>query len=181
MDEPAKTDVIPKSYLTGLIVKCGLFFTSGLILTGIMLYFSAHQPLGPSYLESFTRLSQLKQEMFFKSIAIYSTLMILVTTGVVFITITYSHRVVGPLVGLKRIIAAMSKGDLTKPAILRSNDAIKPVADSLNDCMGTYRTILANIAIKTEEMRNIQNDTGLEDKLIAHKEKAKEISYLKSS
>ena len=150
----ATTQVIPKSYLNGLILNCGLFFAGGLLLTGIILYFSAHQPLGPSYQESFTRLAQLKHEMLLKSIIIYCLITALILAGVIFITIIYSHRVVGPLVGIKRVLKAIGAGDLNQPARIRKKDAIKPMADALNTLIDAYK---AKILMVDQEAKMLQD------------------------
>ncbi len=139
MSQDKGSKVISTSYMTGLIVKCGLLFTAGIVATGIILYLSSHQPLGPTYQESFARLAQLKHEMLTKSIVIYCVLTAVIMAGVVCISILYSHRVVGPLVGLRRVIAAINKGDLTTRAVLREKDAITPMADAINDMLNQYR------------------------------------------
>lgn len=173
--------VISKSYLSGLIIKCGLFFAGGLILTGIILYFSAQQPLGPSYQESFARLAQLKREMLIKSIIIYCTLMFLTIGGVLFITIIYSHRVVGPMVGLTRVIKLIAGGDLTTSAILRKKDAIKPIAEALNTMTNSYKEKIRHIQATTKELEDM---VKLPDAVMMGKEilqKNKEIENITST
>ena len=156
MQQTATTQVISKSYLSGLFLKCGLFFTGGLLLTGVILYFSAHQPLGPTYQESFTRLAQLKEEMLVKSIIIYCLITALILAGIIFITAIYSHRVVGPLVGIKRVAKAVADGDLTQAIHIREKDAIQPMAEALNTLINSYR-------IKMQLVE--QQATILQDKL----------------
>jgi len=146
----ATTQVIDKSYLSGLLLKCGLFFSGGLILTGVILYFSAHQPLGPSYQESFSRLAQLKEEMLIKSIIIYCLVTALALAGIVFVTVLYSHRVVGPLVGMKRVVKAIAGGDFTQAVHIRQKDAIQPMATALNTMIDTYKTKLRFIDQQTK-------------------------------
>lgn len=146
----ATTQVIDKSYLSGLLLKCGLFFSGGLILTGVILYFSAHQPLGPSYQESFSRLAQLKEEMLIKSIIIYCLVTVLALAGIVFVTVLYSHRVVGPLVGMKRVVRAIAGGDFTQVVHIRQKDAIQPMATALNTLIDTYKTKLRFIDQQTK-------------------------------
>jgi len=153
----SEDQIISKSYRTGLIIKCGLLFAAGLLLTGIILYFSSHQPLGPSYQASFARLAQLKHEMLIKSASIYFLLMVFTISGVIFITVLYSHRVVGPLVGLTRIIKAIAAGDFTQAARLRKKDAITSMADALNDMRDACREKLQNISRKTEELQTLLN------------------------
>ncbi len=149
--------IIAKSYRSGLIIKCSLLFTVGLILTAVILYLSAQQPLGPSYQQSFARLAQLKHEMLVKSIIIYSILTLLIISGIIFITVIYSHRVVGPLVGLRRVIRAMAAGDLTMAAHLREKDAITTVADAINELRDSCRARILSISRETAEIEKLLN------------------------
>jgi len=146
--------------MTGLIVKCGLLFTAGLVITGIVLYLTSHQPLGPSYQESFARLAQLKREMLTKSIVIYLVLTAIIMAGVICVTMLYSHRVVGPLVGLRRVISAINGGDLTAKAVLREKDAIKPMADAINDMVTAYRQRVAGLDSAVQEMKQALDAPG---------------------
>ncbi len=147
--------VIEKSYLTELIAKCGVLFTIGLLLTGVILYYTSHQPLGPSYQDSFARLSQLKQEMLLKSIYIYCILMFLTIAGVVFTTVIYSHRVVGPMVGLNRITKQITAGDFTSRITLRKNDAIKPMASALNEMAQSYQNKILSIQAVSKDLKGL--------------------------
>lgn len=156
----ADTQVISKSYLSGLFLKSGLFFAGGLLLTGIILYFSTQQPLGPSYQESFARLAQLKEEMLTKSIITYCLITSMILAGVIFITVIYSHRVVGPLVGIKRAIHAIANGDLTQSVRLRQKDAIKPMAEALNNLTASYKTKLQQMAQQAETLQQMLEHPG---------------------
>ena len=156
----ATTQVISKSYLSGLFLKCGLFFTGGLLLTGIILYFSAHQPLGPTYQESFSRLSQLKEEMLVKSIITYCLITTLILAGVIFITVIYSHRVVGPLVGIKRVVKAVADGDLTQHVHIRQKDAIQPMAAALNTLIDTYKIKIQQVDQQAKILQGIFDHPG---------------------
>ncbi len=147
--------IIAKSYRNGLLIKCGLLFSIGLILTAVILYLSAQQPLGPSYQETFARLAQLKHEMLIKSITIYSILSLLVISGIIFTTVIYSHRVVGPLVGLSRITRAIAAGDLTMAAHLREKDAIVTVADAINELRDSCRARILSISRETDEIEKL--------------------------
>ena len=148
-----QSQVIAKSYLTGLVVKCGLIFAAGLLLTSAILYYSALQPLGPSYQESFARLAQLKHEMLIKSIITYCLLMVLTIGGIMFTAIIYSHRVIGPMVGIKRTIGQISSGNLRQEAVMRRKDAIKPMADALNSMVNSYSARISHIRQLQEELQ----------------------------
>ena len=175
MRGPASIQVISRAYITSLIVKCGLLFTGGLILTGIILYYTSQQPLGPSYQETFTRLSQLKQEMLIKSIITYVSLTLLIVAGVIFITVLYSHRVVGPLVSLKRTTQEIASGNLAQPARLRESDAIQPMATALNAMRDAYKQRIDLAAQQCEAMQTLLTDASETEQFNAIAEKARGI------
>jgi len=172
---PQSVKVISKSYMTGLILRCGLFFAAGLVATGVILYYSAHQPLGPSYEESFARLAQLKDEMFFKSVIIYFLLILLILAGVIAIVVLYSHRVVGPTVSLKRTLGLLAGGDLTAKAKLRDRDAIQPMADAINEMTAAYKNRLAHIQQHVQEMTAQLESCRDEEGIASLREKARAI------
>jgi len=95
--------------------------------------------------------------MLVKSISIYCLFMLLIISGVIFITVIYSHRVVGPLVGLTRIIKAIAAGDFTQVARMREKDAITLMADALNDMRDACRGKLQNITRKIDDLQTLLN------------------------
>jgi HAMP domain-containing protein len=172
---PASIQVISRAYIIGLITRCGLLFAGGLIITGIILYFTSQQPLGPSYQETFARLSQLKQEMLIKSIITYLTLTLLILAGVIFITVFYSHRVVGPLVSLKRTTLEIASGNFAQPAKLREHDAIHPMAAALNAMRDAYKQKIELASQQCEAMQTLLKSGPDAEQLNAIAEKAKGI------
>jgi methyl-accepting chemotaxis protein len=173
--------VVPKAHLTGLVVKCGLLFASGLLLTGVILFLSTHQPLGPSYQECFARLSQLKNEILVKSILIFCILMALILCGVIFFTVIYTHRVVGPIVRLRQIIKCLAAGDFTHTANLRTKDAIQPMAESLNLMIGAYKEKISALQNHTQEMRRLINQPATPDLPVTLRQQIKAIDTIISS
>lgn len=178
---PANTQVIPKSYLTGLIIKCSLFFAGGLCLTGVILYFTNHQQLGPSYQESFTRLAQIKEELLTKSIIIYCLLTAMILAGVVFITMIYSHRIVGPLVGIKRVIRGLASGNLSEKAHLRKKDAIKPMAEALNTFISVYSSKITLVDQHAKALHDLLDRPGSPPQAAEIAQQAKAIKEITSS
>jgi methyl-accepting chemotaxis protein len=172
MKGPVDKQVIPKSYLRGFVIRGSFLFTAGLILISTILYYSSQQTFGPSYQGSFVRLAQLQHEMLYKSMLIYFAVMLVVSVGVAFITMVYSHRVVGPLIAFKRVIGLIALGDLTDQVVLRSHDVIKPAAESFNCMIGSYRNILDDLRNKTRELGNMT--TG-DDALLSDDEIKKRI------
>ena len=175
------TQVVSKAYITGFIVKCGLLFAAGLVLTGVILFFYAHQPLGLSYQESISHLSLLKNEMLTKSILIYCILMVLIVGGVTFVSVLYSHRVVGPMVGLLRIVKLLAVGDFTNLVHLRTKDAIKPMADTMNTMITTYREKILTLQTHTQKMQRLVNQADSADLPAALRQEVKAIDNIIAS
>lgn len=173
--------VVSKAYITGFIVKCGLLFAAGLLLTGVILFFSAYQPLGLSYQESFSHLSRLKHEMLLKSILIYCLLMVLIIVGVTFVSVLYSHRVVGPMVGLLRVVKLLAAGDFTNFVHLRTKDAIKPMADTMNTMITTYREKIQVLQVHTQNMQRLVNQADSAELPAAMRQEVKAIDSIIST
>ena len=145
--------VISVSYLRNLIIKCSLIFTVGILLTTVIFFFSVHQQPGSSYQDTFRILSQAKEEILAKSVVIYAFAFVIIISGIGIITLLYSHRVVGPLRRISRVVEKISAGDFSEEITLRRNDAIQPLADELNDFMASYRQTLAELTVKVGEIR----------------------------
>lgn len=153
MSNEKSTQGISKSYLYNLVLRCAIIFIAGIVLTAVVFFFSVHQQLGSSYRESFLILSQLQKEMLTRSLIIYSLAFLLISGGIIVITLLYSHRVVGPMYRLSMFAKKISSGDLSETVVLRGNDAIQPLADELNNLITDYRNSLDMLAVKTEEFK----------------------------
>jgi len=153
MMKAGQPQVISVSYLRNLIIKCSLIFTVGILLTTVIFFFSVHQQPGTSYQDTFRILSQAKEEILAKSVIIYAFAFVIIVSGIAIITLLYSHRVVGPLRRISRVVEKISAGDFTEEITLRRNDAIQPLADELNDIMASYRQTLAELTVKVREIR----------------------------
>ena len=151
---------ISVSYLRNLIIKCSLIFIGGILLTTVVFFLTVHQPPASSYQESFRVLSQLKQEILAKSIIIYAFAVILIVAGIVFITLMYSHRVVGPMRRISSIAGKISDGDFSETITLRGKDAIQPLADELNDFIAEYR---GKVTALKSQVEDLIGDTSLNE------------------
>ncbi len=153
MEKNNPLHVVDRSYLRGIITKCAIIFTAGLILTSVILYLSAHQQLGSSYGEGFRTLTQFKQDMLARSIMLYAAVFIWILVGIIVITLLYSHRVVGPTVRLGHSFKKIADGDFSEAVVLRKNDAIAPLADELNNLITEYRRRIDTLREKASKLR----------------------------
>ena len=117
---------IPKSYRRNVVLMSILIFSVGLVLTSVVLYLSVKEPIGPSYGEGFRMLSQLQDDIFYKSAIIYSVTILLVLVGIVFLSLIYSHRIAGPVYRLTCFAKTLASGDLSSPVFIRKKDVIHP-------------------------------------------------------
>ena len=173
---------VSKSYQRSLVLKCAFVFIVGVMLTTLIFFLSVHQKLGSSYQESFNILSHLRQEVFVQSILIYTSTLVLIAGGIILITLLYSHRVVGPMYRLGKVVSNISAGDFSGKVVLRKKDAIQPLAEELNNLLAEYRETINDITIKVKEFKelseNISNETdsaGPEDSFSNLAGKAKEL------
>lgn len=151
---------ISKSYLQGLIFKCSLIFSGGIVLTSLIFYFSTLHSSGSSYGESFKLLSQLRQELLVKSALLYSAASLLIIAGIIFITLLYSHRISGPIYRLGLFARRVSAGDLSEQVFLRGNDEVQLLAVQLNAVISRYKDNIAELRLKQKDLADICKKIG---------------------
>jgi methyl-accepting chemotaxis protein len=61
------------------------------------------------------------------------------TAALAAVTVFYSHRVVGPLVNLRRCLRLLAEGDLAVRASFRRNDELHELAEAFNDMAETLQ------------------------------------------
>lgn len=155
----SRLSIIPGFYLWNLVLKCLLIFVGGLILMAAVFYLTNQQDIGPTYGEGFRMLSQLREDIFYKSLVIYIGIVLLMLVGIIVISLFYSHRVAGPVYRLGLFAAEIRKGHLENDVFLRQDDVVHPLADEMNNMVASYRQIveelnheLAEIAVLRKKM-----------------------------
>jgi methyl-accepting chemotaxis protein len=150
-------ETINKSYYYRLALRCIFIIMAGAIFTGIFLYLSLYREPGSSYAESYSIISSLRGELFYKSTYLYITTLLFIIIGVSIISLLYSHRVAGPLYRLGVFARKVASGDLTEAVTLRQKDAIYPIANDLNDIIAMYKEIIEQLETKTKEVREMSS------------------------
>jgi HAMP domain-containing protein len=145
---------VKRSFSTALAVKVIVIVLAVQIIESSFLYLIVERSfLGYSYGEALFSLDILKNRLLRDSISMYALLALIASAGVVFIGIVYSHRVAGPLYRLRRIAEEVSGGNLAIEVRLRKNDIVKPLADSVNDMLESYRQRRIKILVSVERMQ----------------------------
>jgi len=145
--------VVTSTFLGKLILRLFVTFAGGGALAGLILYSTFHQPLGASYGESLDALAQLKNTLVMKSVYIHLFSFLLIGAGVAIFCVRYSHRMLGPMIRLQRVIEGISAGDIGETIQLRKKDALHPIAEELNGLLAGYRESLAVVELQVRELR----------------------------
>ena len=148
-------ETINKSYYYRLALRCILIIIAGAVLTGVFLYFSLYREAGSSYAESYSIISTLRGELFYKSAYLYITTLLFIIIGITIISLLFSHRVAGPIYRLGVSARKVASGDLTETVRLRQKDVIYPLADDLNGIIAIYKEIIEQLETKMKEVREM--------------------------
>ncbi|MBC8318080.1 MAG: methyl-accepting chemotaxis protein [Desulfobulbaceae bacterium] len=146
---------VPGSYRRAVLFRPVLVFIAGLILTTVLLYVAVNQSIGPNYGEGFRMLSQLQEDIFSKASIIYTITVFIIVSGIIFLTLLYSHRVAGPVYRLTHFARALSSGDFSSNVYIRDNDVIHPLADEMNAMVDQYRQALGRLQVEMNALEKI--------------------------
>ena len=174
MENNNSIEGISTSYIWSLILKCFYVFIGGIGLTGIIFLISFQGTSGSSYSETFQLLSNIKQNIFLKTIIIYFTGFLFIVVGIILISLFYSHRIAGPVYRLTEFTKKISAGDLSSAVSLRQNDTVKPLSREMNNLVDTYKSSLQELLKSVEETKKCI-DTNETANLTKHAEEAQKI------
>ena len=158
MAKSSRIPVIPGSYFWNLALKCMLIFSGGLILMAVVFHLTNQQNIGPTYGAGFRMLSELREEIFYKSIIIYITIVLLMLIGIVIISLFYSHRVAGPVYRLSLFAGEIRTGHLENDVCLRQGDVVHPLADEMNKMVDGYRRTVEELKLELAEIAALREN-----------------------
>lgn len=157
------SQVIENFYLRTIVFKCVLIFVVGLFAIAAIFYVMMQQSIGPTYGEGFKILAELQQDIFYKSILIYASTVLLVILCIIIITLLYSHRVAGPVYRLTIFARQLSDGDFQSGVHLRQSDVVQSLAGEMNFMAEYYHRTLIDINWKIEALELLIEQLGKED------------------
>ena len=141
---------IKKDYQFKFILKfCLIVFIGALISTALLLAFS-QGTLTSSFENS--RLVVRTTAIAILPTVIYTYLITLALISLVTIiaVLLISHKIAGPIFRFEKELREIGSGNLTKRVVLRKNDQIKDLAQSLNDMTESLRQKLLDLDKQTE-------------------------------
>ncbi|MBW1741582.1 MAG: methyl-accepting chemotaxis protein [Deltaproteobacteria bacterium] len=86
------------------------------------------------------------------SISLLATLVVIFVFGVVI-----SHRMAGPVYSMRRALAEMARGDLSRQVHLRKKDAFKPLAKDINGLKERWRMSIQELKRLCRELESGDN------------------------
>jgi methyl-accepting chemotaxis protein len=140
--------------LLGLSISC----IAGLISTLAILYATMQQEIGPSYAVGIKMLTGLRQDIFYKAITVFGVTFFFMVTGILILSMLYSHRIAGPLYRLSQFVKKVTEGHLDKRVSLREKDVIHPIAEELNELVTCYHEKLQEINKEIELLETLTNE-----------------------
>ncbi len=145
-------DVVSRSFRIRLIVGISLFLIALILVNSVFFYHYIDRGLGELYSQRVSTAFYFKTELIRDTLSIYGLFALVCLFGIVALIILSTHRVVGPLVGVKRVAARMAEGGLDATARFRKKDAVLPLADALNELATKYRDRHSSICEAIDEL-----------------------------
>jgi methyl-accepting chemotaxis protein len=143
--------IIPKSFLRSFVIKSALIFAGAAFLAAAIFALALNEQ-GTSYADSHRLLASLNDALVGKSLILFSFTLLLSISGIIILTILYSHRVAGALHKLGMHSQKIASGELAASVRLRNSDVIHELADDFNNLASHYRGILGQLEMKTREL-----------------------------
>lgn len=183
-------NIINTALRTKLIIAIILILAFVVLSSVGFFYYYTDQELGETYAQKVFALPQFKTIIVRNSLYIYTVFALVATVGIAAIVILYTHRIVGPLVRLKRLMGQMSEGNFEEVVRFRKGDAVHRLADALQDVAIRYkerRGIIRDLihemhrdSIEMQELVKKGDIKAAEDKRQNIEKKAEDISKLLS-
>jgi methyl-accepting chemotaxis protein len=105
----------------------------------VFFYYYTDNRLGETYAQKIFMLPQIKAIIISNSLYIYALFALIAALGITAIVILHTHRIVGPLIRMERLMEKISKGDFEDTVRLRKKDAVHPLADALQSVEIKYK------------------------------------------
>jgi methyl-accepting chemotaxis protein len=183
-------NIVNTALRTKLIIAIILILAFVVLSSVGFFYYYTDQELGETYAQKVFALPQFKTIIVRNSLYIYTLFALVATVGIAVIVILYTHRIVGPLIRMERLMGQMSEGNFEEVVRFRKGDAVHPLADALQDVAIRYkerRGIIRDLihemhrdSIEMQELVKKGDIKAAEDKRQNIEKKAEDISKLLS-
>lgn len=129
-------NTILRTKLTAAIILFLVLVASSSV---VFFYYYTDSKLGETYAQKIFMLPQFEAIIIRNSMYIYALFAFIATLGIAVIVILHTHRVVGPLIRMERLMEKMSTGDFEETVSFRKMDAVYPLADALQNVGTKYK------------------------------------------
>ena len=145
-------NIVNTSLRTKLIIAIILILAFAALSSVTFFYYYTDRELGETYALKIFTLPQFKAIIVRNSLYIYTLFALIATVGITAIVILHTHRIVGPLVRMKRLMGRMSEGDFEEAVRFREDDLVHPLADALQNAATKYKGRYSVIRESIHEM-----------------------------
>lgn len=169
MEHPSyqrKTHLIKKEFQIKFIVKFCLIVLAGVILSTALLFFFSQDTLTSSFDHS--KLVIRKTGSAILPAVIYTNLITLGVVSIItiFVTLYISHKIAGPMFRFEKEIQTIAQGDLCKKIVLRKQDQVKEMADSLNQMVKSLHDKVNEIYLEIDILQQSTKEQHVPDQIV---------------
>ncbi len=124
--------IIKRSFHLKLASTIGAIVCGAALLSAFFFYVAIERQLGETYARKIQTLSIYKFEVVRQSLIIFAGFAFIALAGIVTFAVVYTHRIAGPLFRIRVVAKDLAAGNFDRVTRFRKNDAIHPLAESMN-------------------------------------------------
>lgn len=146
-------EIINRHFRIRFVVVIFLILILALSISSAFFYYHTNKDLGETYKNKIYTITQFKTTIISATILIFIPPVIVAAIFIIISIVLYTHRIVGPLVRIRAITQQISEGNLDVFIKFREKDAIKPLADALNNLIARFKEKDSGLSEVIEDMR----------------------------
>jgi len=152
------SNVINRHFRTRFIAIISVLLLLALSISAAFFYYYANKELGDTYREKIYTIAQFRAAIIKDTLLIFISPLLISAIFIIITIILYTHRIVGPLVRIRTIAQQITEGNLEILVKFRRKDAIKALADSLNNLSVRYKDRYSRLNVYLEELYKDANE-----------------------
>jgi len=130
---------IRKSYVSNTVYAIATLVILASLVSAAALYYLVDLAPDGAYAERLATYDTYQELVIKESLYVFVGFSLVVLLGVVAYSLYFSHKVSGPLVRIRYFARDLAGGDFSRDVVIRSGDAIHPVAEAADACAKKYR------------------------------------------
>lgn len=168
MENRRRNYFINKKFQASFIIKFCSLVIIGTAISGGVVYWMSRSTVTSAF-ENSRLVIRSTADYILPSVLLSSAIVVIfIGLAAIAITLFTSHRIAGPLFRIQRELEELSKGNLNVNFILRKNDEVRVLADTLNDMTELFRRNIlgsAKVISELEAALDANNTDSAKDKL----------------